>query len=191
MKTKLTHGVGFNSKRKHKTRVDGKNTRAYQVWYNMIRRCYCPDYQKRNPTYIGCTVDECWHDFQNFADWFYSQPYGDKGYELDKDILTPSNKTYSPDTCCLIPQVINSLLLDGANARGRHPQGVDFHKPSGSYRSRLKIKGKHKHLGYFACPVEAYQSYKTAKERHVKNMALEWANRIEWNVFVALMVWSL
>ena len=31
------------------------------------------------------------------------------GWELDKDILEKGNKTYSPETCCFVPRVINSL----------------------------------------------------------------------------------
>ena len=61
----------------------------------------------------------------------------------------------------------------------------------GKYFASMKVHGKKQHLGYFDCPQEAYQVYKTAKEANVKRMALEWQDRIADDVFQALMQWSL
>lgn len=188
---KLLYGVAFNSKGRHKTQLNGKRTPAYQAWWDMLRRCYSSKFQKENLTYIGCTVTKDWYDFQNFAEWFYCHEYSDKGYQLDKDLLFPDSKMYSPETCCFVPQKLNTLLLDSAAARGRHPLGVCFDKSRGKFQAQLKINGKSKYLGRFDTSGEAHQVYKAAKERYVKNEALMWANRIEWNVFVALMSWSL
>lgn len=187
----LIYGVGFNSRGKHKSKESGKKTDAYMAWHDMIKRCYCSKALKKNPSYIGCSVDRRWHDFQDFADWFYSHLYSSKGYELDKDLLVPDNKVYSPETCCFVPQEVNKLLLNHKAARGRFPQGVCFHKRVGKYIARLNVDGKNQHIGYFFCPNEAYQAYKQTKERYVKNKALEWANRIQWNAFLALMNWTL
>lgn len=191
MSKKSFYGVGFNSKRKHKAFKGDKNTPAYSVWRHMVMRCYCPKTIERQPTYADCSVAECWHDFQDFADWFYSQPHSELNYCLDKDLLVPNNKVYSPDTCCFVPREINNLLLDSSAARGGYPQGVNLHKPTGKYRAQIRIDNKNHHLGYFDCPNQAHQAYKAAKERNVKNMAVKWANRIEWDVFVALMNWTL
>lgn len=189
--TKLTYGIGFNSRRKHKTRINKKITGSYQAWSSMMERCYSTEYQKRNPTYIGCTVDVCFHDFQDFADWYESQEHKSLGYHLDKDLLILNNKVYSLDTCQLVPSEINTLLSDCSAARGVYPQGVCLHNQSGRYLANIRINGIKKSLGLFDCPNKAHQVYKEAKERHVKNKALEWANRIDWDVFVALMNWSL
>ena len=189
--TKFIYGIGFNTKEKYKVEEAGKNTVAYGAWHNMIKRCYHPDTQEKNPTYKGCSVDPRWHNYQDFAEWYYEHPYSNKGYQLDKDLLVPKNKIYSPDLCCFVPSQINMLLVDRAALRGLLPQGVDFHKANGRFRAKLKKDGKTCHLGYFDCPDKAHQVYREAKERYVKNKALEWANRIEWNVFVALMNWTL
>lgn len=191
MSKKLTYGVGYNSEGKHKARENGKRTKSYQTWQDMIRRCYDPKMLKESPTYVGCSVDERFHDFQDFADWFYDNPYSNLGYHLDKDLLFPNNKIYSPETCCFVPQELNSLLTDRRSARGDLPQGVDFNKASGRFRARVGNNGKSKLLGYFDCPNKAYQAYKLAKERYVKNTALAWANRVDWDVFLALMNWTL
>ena len=191
MSKKLIYGVAYNSKGIHKTRTGKKMSLAYRTWFNMIRRCYSPESKNKDPTYVGCSVSYEWHDFQKFASYFYSHPYSELGYQLDKDLLFPNNKIYSPDTCCFVPQELNSLLTDHRSARGAYPQGVYLHSLSGGFKAQINNNGKREGLGYYNSPEEAHQVYKIAKERHVKNKALEWANRIEWNVFVALMNWTL
>lgn len=191
MSKKLIYGVAYNSKGIHKTRTGKKMSLAYRTWFNMIVRCYSPEYQDIYPAYNNCSVDEKWRDFQDFADWYYSHPYRELGYELDKDLLFPNNKIYSPDTCCFVPKELNNLLTDHRSARGAYPQGVNFDSASGKFRAQISVNGKRVSLGYYDSPEKARQTYRETKERYVKNKALEWANRIEWNVFVALMNWTL
>lgn len=189
--TKLLYGNGFNSGGRHKTQVRFKTTLAYQAWRDMLRRCYSAKFQEGNSTYVGCVVTEEWHDFQNFANWFYSNDFWSKGYQLDKDILFPGNKTYNHKTCCFVPQQLNILLLDSAAARGQYPQGVCFDKSRCKFQAQLKINGRSKYLGRFNTPDEAYQAYKSAKEVYVKEKAIEWRDRIDERVFDALMNWGL
>lgn len=189
--SKSFYGIGFNSKGKHKVSVKGVHTPAYKTWRNMIERCYCLKYQARQPTYIGCSVDDEWRDFQDFAEWFEAHEYSNHGYQLDKDILIPGNKIYSPDRCVFVPSQLNNLLLDSGAVRGQYPQGVRFYKNTNRFRASISINTKRKHLGYFDTELEAYQAYKKAKEANVKRMALEWQDRIADNVFDALMNWQL
>lgn len=191
MNTEKNSSDFYNSGGKHKTRINGVKTKNYVVWRAMIRRCYKPEMQKRHPTYIGCSICDEWQDFQVFAEWSENQKHSNCGYQLDKDILVNGNKLYSPDTCCFVPRDLNMLLIDSGASRGEHPQGVSFKKDVGRFYAGLRMYGKYKHIGYYECAEKAYQAYKEAKERHVKNVAIEWANRIEWNVFVALMNWRL
>lgn len=189
--SKLFYGIGFNSKGKHKTCIDCKRSELYDIWSKMLKRCYHQETQDKHPTYIGCTVAKEWHDYQNFAEWFYNHPYSDLGYHLDKDILVANNKIYGPDTCCLIPREINNLLTSRAACRGLYPQGVSLNKPARKYTANIRINSKKVHLGMFDCPNEAHQAYKAAKEANVKRVALEWQDRIARDVFQALMSWSL
>lgn len=90
---------------------DGKyscksHNEIYSRWRHMLARCYSVHYSG----YEGCTVCERWHNFQNFAEDFYSLPgfKNDFKYlDLDKDTRIAGNKLYSPDTCCLIPHRVN------------------------------------------------------------------------------------
>ena len=62
--------------------------------------------------------------FQNFAKWFDDNKYEVDGrLHIDKDILYPNCKIYSPETCLLIPQRINMLFLNKPNKRGL-PNGI-------------------------------------------------------------------
>lgn len=188
---KLIYGIGFNSKGRHKTKTTGEMTRVYYSWCNMLRRAYCPKLHARHPTYIGCEVDKEWHDFQEFAEWFENHEYSNHGYQLDKDLLIPSNKIYAPDRCVFVPRQLNTLLNDSGAMRGQYPQGIRFYKNTNRFRASININGKKQHLGYFDCPNEAYMVYRKAKEANVKRMALEWQDRIADNVFQALMNWEL
>ena len=185
------YGIGFNSRGKYKTRNGSKSARGYIAWFNMIQRCYSRDKLLKQPTYIGCVVADDWHDYQAFAEWYYSHKYSNMGYDLDKDILIPNNKVYHPETCCFVPSQINSLFTGKQSNSGNYPQGVSLFKRNGTYRADIAIKGKSENLGYYATIEKAYQAYKTAKEAHVKVVALEWQDRIADNVFQALMAWEL
>lgn len=189
--TRLVCGVGYNSKREHKVYTGRRNTPAYQKWRNMFSRCYSPKYHEKKPTYIDCMVSEDWHDFQDFADWFYNNEFNHSDYELDKDLISPGNKIYSPEHCVLIPRQINSLLNSNKATRGDLPQGIHWDTRDKKYKAQININNKRTSLGYFECIDDAFNTYKVAKEAHVKEKALEWQDRIARDVFDALMSWEL
>lgn len=193
---KLICGVAYNSRGKYKSKENKRPTHAYSVWRSMLRRCYGPKRHIEHPAYNGCTVSKEWHDFQDFAEWFYNHDFYGMGYQLDKDLLVKGNKVYSPATCCLIPSELNTMLVDSAAARGKHPQGLSFYKLKGSSKGKYKVNirlggNKQEYLGYYDCKHEAYRVYKAAKETHVKVKALEWRDRISNEAFTALMNWQL
>lgn len=105
------HGVGFIG--------DGKfNSKyvSYPSWISMLERCYDFKFQQRSPTYIGCTVCEEWHNFQNYTEWYNkAHPSDGNKYQLDKDIRVSGNKIYSPDTCIFVTaseNLINAFAKD-------------------------------------------------------------------------------
>ena len=188
---KLIYGVATNSGGKYKTWGNGKITKSYGTWKNMLRRVYCSKGHARRPTYIGCSVSDEWLEYQEFSEWFEAHEYSNCGYHLDKDLLIPGNKIYAPDRCVFVPRQLNTLLNDCGATRGQNKQGVCFIKGRNKFAARVGINDKYKHLGYFDTEIEAYSAYKEAKERHVKNTALKWANAIQWEVFKTLMLWEL
>jgi hypothetical protein len=135
----------------------------YLKWRNMLQRCYSPTEQKRNPTYIGCTVCEEWLLFSNFRSWMETQDW--EGKDLDKDILFIGNKVYSPEACVFIHERVNSFTLDRVFDSGDHPLGVRLDRASGRFVARCSnpFTLRREHLGYFNCSNEAHQAWKRRK----------------------------
>lgn len=112
--------------------IDGKQVitwkdPAYVKWKNMIERCYGPTMKGRASRYVGVTVDDRWRSLSSFSAWFDSQHT--KGCDvLDKDLLGSGN-LYGPDTCCFIPNKLNTFLSKTED-RGRLP-GVSLRKGGG------------------------------------------------------------
>lgn len=88
--------------------------RVYNLWFQMLRRCYDKEQQERTQgrTYKDCYVCERWMKLSNFAsDIKHIEGYDDwiekHGFCLDKDTIIPGNKLYAPSTCCFIPYTEN------------------------------------------------------------------------------------
>ena len=159
--------------------------KAFQVWRSMLQRCYDEKYQKKEPTYIGCTVCEEWLRFSNFLRWFEDN-YID-GYHLDKDIIHKGNKVYAPENCAFVPREINSLLLRRQAKRGDTPIGVKYDKRRGYYSANINYNGKTHFLGYAKSANEAFELYKISKEQKIKQTANKYKDLIEERVYNALM----
>lgn len=102
---KTVFGVGYIGVGQHKAHTKGADTKAFSIWRAMLRRCYYRGSQHHQPSYEGGIVAEEWHNFQTFAEWFEQHYPKDGGkYQLDKDILVPGNKIYSPKTCSFVTQ---------------------------------------------------------------------------------------
>ncbi len=117
-------GVGFIGDGEHKSMANSVIFAKYKAWSHMMTRCYCPKYHKIQPTYINCTVDPIWHNYQNFATW-YDENYID-GYQLDKDKLQENieSKVYSPKTCVFISKAENSQISNSKTYTFKSPLGV-------------------------------------------------------------------
>lgn len=150
-------GMAFNDV--SPVKIDGKIIKSYDCWIDMLNRCYSPRVQAAQPRYVGCSVAEVWLLFSNFKQWFDSRYK--PGYELDKDLLITGNRTYSPETCVLIPTALN-LFTTGRSVRGGSMlQGVN-RRSENCYRARIGGKKNYEVIGNF----------KTEKEAH-----LAWFNR--------------
>lgn len=161
--------------------------REYQQWTNMMTRCYYSKYHERFPTYIGCKVDDQWHNYQEFAEWCNWQIGFKDGYVLDKDILTKGNKSYSPETCVFVPKEINSLVVTQVKEDKGVPAGISFQNGCQKYIVSCAINGKNKNLGRYKCPEEAFAVYKEFKENLVRQRAEEYKDRLDERAYYALM----
>ena len=174
---------------KYPTRKHGKYIKEYETWTGMLDRCFNDKLKEKYPTYHNVTCCEEWLLYENFYEWIHSQSNYDKWlvgkkWEMDKDIICNGNKTYSPDSCFLVPNYVNVLFTKSSAARGKLPIGVCYSgKNKDRYTSKVSIRindGKkresgriRKSLGYFNTPEEAFLAYKKAKEEHIKEVAQE------------------
>jgi len=168
----------------------GKNDFSYKyltIWSGMLQRCYNEKRIEKNPSYEGVTVCVEWHNFQNFAKWFENNYIED--FELDKDILFKGNKVYSPETCIFVPQEINSLFTKKGNKRGDCPIGVI--KMGNKFRAQIQNKNSDKIYKYFDTSEEAFQMYKIAKEKYIKEIANKWKNQIDIRVYQAMYAYQV
>jgi hypothetical protein len=118
------YGTGVVGDGEHKPYENGRLTRVYVTWSNIIARCYDENRQERQPAYKGCSVATEWLNYQNFANWYLENyPTDGKDYQLDKDYLVKGNKVYGPDTCC--------FLTPQQNIETSHAKHYRFISPSG------------------------------------------------------------
>ncbi len=139
------YGVGVNDSdypvRIHEM-VNGKAKIVYEcpifvTWKDMMKRCYSESYQKKSPTYKGCSVCPEWLSFMAFHSWAKDKIGVDldgKKLQLDKDIVKEGNKLYSPETCNFVPTKVNNFLLSGGRNPLGLPRGVVWCKPRETYQ---------------------------------------------------------
>ena len=65
------NGIGITGD--SQVKVDGKHTKEYRLWNNMLKRCYSVGCQKVRPTYIDCSVSENFRYLQYFKEWCNNQ----------------------------------------------------------------------------------------------------------------------
>ena len=166
------YGVGYLGEGKYKAFENGKLTDKYDIWQDMLRRCYDPKLHEKYSTYKDCEVEDKWLNFQHMGEWIEENYYEIPGETmcLDKDILCKGNKIYSRDTCVFVPQRINVLFTKRDNDRGNCPIGVTP-RPSGNYQAYCQNEyGKSVYLGVYHSKEEAFQVYKNYKEKIIKEV---------------------
>jgi hypothetical protein len=173
---KLVYGVGVNDLgykvhvREDVTKDGGKRIRKtvflckyYAVWESMLRRCYSKKFLESNQSYIGTSVYSEWLYATAFKKWMGKQDWSGKC--LDKDIIAPGNRLYSPDTCAFVLQATNSFVIASDAIRGAYPIGVYLDKHAGKYKAQCNNHSTRKpeHLGYFLTPEEAHEAWRKRK----------------------------
>ena len=189
---KRTYGIGYLGEGEYKVLENGKHTRVYKTWKNMLKRCYDEKLHEKEPTYINCEVCEEWHNFQNFGKWYSKNYYEIEGerMHLDKDILVKHNKIYSSETCVFVPQTINNLFLKCDRSRGESVIGTS--PVNGKYRvycyllNPKTIKSKNEYLGKYDSQEEAFEIYKYYKEKNIKVVADYFKSQIPTILYDAL-----
>lgn len=189
------HGVGILGDGVSKNK--GKQTKEYQLWCGLLERCFDEKFQKKHPTYKGCEVSDNFKYFPYFKDWcseqigFNFKDEKGKSFDLDKDILVKGNKLYSESTCLFVPREVNTLLTKNNMVRGELPVGVMYSKSGLKYVAQISMFKEIIRLGSFSTAEEAFYTYKTAKELHIKEVANKWIDKIDPRAYEALMKYQV
>lgn len=194
-----TWGIGYLGEGEYtfsdKNIVDSKGhspkTKCYKYWEGMLSRCYNPN-NKKHLSYINCTVCDEWHNYQNFAKWFYENYYEISNEEmcLDKDILNKGNNIYSPNNCCIVPATINKIFIKREKAKKfEMPIGItkteNKNKPT-TYRAKIKKYSQYKQIGNYYTMKDAFNAYKIEKEKYIKEVADLYKDKIPKKVYDAM-----
>ena len=173
---KLVCGVGVNDL-PYRTQINEEVTKNggkrvlksvfrckyYEAWRDMLRRCYSKKLLESRPSYIGTSVCSEWLYATAFKKWMEQQDWSGKC--LDKDIIAPRSKLYSPDTCAFVLPATNLFVVARDACRGEYPIGVSLYKRTGKYQAlcRNPFTGKKEHLGLFSTPEEAHEAWRKRK----------------------------
>ena len=79
------------------------------------------------------------------------------------------------------------MFIKRNSKRGKYPIGVIYHKRDEVFYAQININGKKVHLGLFDTPEKAYFMYKTAKEKHIKEVANKYKDQITEQTYQALI----
>lgn len=172
----LTYGVGINDlpyvvkliNRETKPWVEVYYCKFYATWERMLRRAYQRDWSTRHPSYTGVSVCAEWLHSSIFAGWMSGQiaKEGSEVLHLDKDILLPGNKEYSPTTCAFVPQFLNMSLNICERGSGSMPKGVRSSTlKDGETRYSWRVKAASGKLGKggLTCKWEAHRAWQLAR----------------------------
>lgn len=173
----LVYGVGLNDAdyvTQRYEQVDGKQKLVwacpiYQTWKRMLKRANCKAYLAERPTYQGVTVCKAWQIFSSFAAWMKQQDW--EGKQLDKDILQPGNKEYSPDTCAFVSNRVNSLLTNCSSQKGNSLIGVCWRPSERKFAARARSLGNSIWLGYFDKESDAHAAWQSFKADEIDRVA--------------------
>lgn len=132
-------------------------TRAYAIYKAMNQRC------RNRDEYSDCTVG--FKDFQEFAEWCQSQEgylevCSGRFWQLDKDMLAPERRVYSPDTCMFVPSDVNLFLSTRNNSEGL--QGTCFSHTNKAGVAMYRATGISS-LGTFPSEVQAHNAWREWK----------------------------
>lgn len=150
-------GIGYSGMAVGK----GIYEKSYIKWKDMMQRCHDKGVHKKyKPEYADKCVCEEWQNYANFKLWYDEHHVSGNQIDLDKDILKPGNKEYSPETCVLIEHYINTIFE-------RHASDNIYENEDGKYfvgSNRKKVYETYDEVFEFACNKKKERIEKVAEK---------------------------
>lgn len=180
----LIQGVGINDANypyRKQELIDGKYKIVWQcpihsMWKDLLRRCFNERYKEEKPCYKEVTCCEEWLLFSNFKKWVDSQgslyDVDNTVKHLDKDLLNPTNKLYSPNNCLLVSRKVNNFFLDGKSSSTTGVRGVTFKSDINIYHVFCKdpFDRSSKFLGKVYTAEEGRELYNKTKLKYFNDL---------------------
>lgn len=202
----IAYGVGYNQKIKGQKHYS-TDTKIYEKWYDMMQRCYDPEYKKENPSYTSVYSVPEWHNFQVFAKWYEENYYDCNGETmcLDKDLFSNDKSIciyepvkyneayrtnvayYSPETCCFLPERLNLLFRTGVQELYSEKLKCIEQTTNGKYRLRYN----NKYFGTFDNKRSAWLCYKLNKELVIQTRTEEYKDYLPKHIYDKLMEYEI
>ena len=185
---RTVYGIGYFGVGDYACRLeDGSTFSAYSVWANLLKRCYT-DYKGNSckTNYKDVVVCDEWHNYQNFAKWYEENTVKFKQYGvtpfIDKDLKIKDNFLYSPETCLLLPNILNCTV------RGRVTTSIyqGITERNGKYTVRLMFKGKNITIGRYGTLQDAIDHYQAEKVKNLRNLADEFKHVLSTEAYNVL-----
>lgn len=172
----------------------------YSIWKNMHLRA--GNFDGEHPSYADVTVTKEWWNYQNFAKWYNEHRYElkDDFLCIDKDILYPDSRVYSPETCTLIPNTINELFKNYGSYKTSDdgfPNGIHRRTDSKAIRYRTNARyldeygNKVVESKTFINPFDAFCYYKEYREKYIKQLANKYKEVLDPRVYNKLMEYKV
>ncbi len=158
----------------------------YRRWRDMLNRAGLK-WQTAHPSYAGTDVCKDWIYLSKFKMWLESHEFETfDGLDLDKDILVKGNSIYSPETCALVPQWLNKLLVGCERSEDSY-LGVYYKKKnklcinelSKPYYAQIHSIDSTNQiwLGAYTTPQEAHKVWQLEKQNRLKWLLKNFAQR--------------
>lgn len=181
------YDIGCIGQGEHRSTIDGKLSKAYDVWHSFLRRSYWKGYHASEKSYKDVTVCEEWLNFQNFAIWFYKNYDATymQNWDLDKDIVCPDCKIYSPETCNFVPVEVNKFFCKPCSKSTTLPIGINMN--GSGFKAEVNLGGKNILGKTFKKLEDAVLFYKTEKEKYAGILAEKWKGLINDKIYEKLI----
>lgn len=137
------------------------NTRTYQIWEGMKRRCR-PDLAETYPYHAGKGITYCdeWSKFENF---FSDMGEAPENMSLDRIDV---NGNYEPSNCRWTTNSVQGYNkgLDPNNTSGK--SGVSFYNQQGKWSAEIHVNNEHIRLGMFMNFEDAVKAREAAELKY-------------------------
>ena len=164
---------------------------AYQHYNAIKTRCKeTKNIDRIGSHYADAVMCQEWQDNPKaFVKWYFEHYYysgGGESMAVDKDLFGDGSHIYSPETCCILPQGLNTLLSNckkhyykETTTENLLPFGVKSNAEN-KYYGEITLSGTDKRirLSEWNTPEEAFEEYKIFKEADMRIAVLKYKDRI-------------